>query len=611
MSREAVIARANELAQAGRVDDARALLAAFAEQQKQAAPAPKPTGPYKAPVQPSPDQPVQFDTQPFWDTMKQFRRGATFGLWRDDEGEQRLKDAGMEGVVTGANIAGGISTGGLAAAKVLGTQGIKNAPLLARAGASVGVGAAEGGLVGGAYSEAEDSAGMYEDIGSGMAWGAGGGFLGPIFSRLGRGARTMSGFGGEERAMGRIGELLKSTGLSPEEIAGRLNKLGPGATLGDLDRWMTAELREALSQSTPEARAALDFLERRLTTGRERIGGSLKEAIDAPYTSKEVRAMNASDQIDAARPMYEEAMETVVDAGKYPALKRLLQFKPIQDAIAAARKSLSYSDEPAGAFKILHVAKTKLDDQIAYAKRNGFDSEARDLINLKNQLLTQMDDMAADQGYNYAEARKFWADASARERALETGESLFRGRKSISEVEDQLAGMSLAERQSFLSGASEAAMEQLAYSSVKDPAKIFNAKNTALLRQIIPDDGDFQRLLSTIEGESQKMISGQVAGGKVAMDQGILHGLGALVYGAAGNLNALAAVALNKIGTALSGMSNAQRAEAIKILTQTGIGPDEIEEIMRFSNRGVLDAATKGVTIAGGAMTGGALSEEE
>jgi hypothetical protein len=107
------------------------------------------------------------------------------------------------------------------------------------------------------------------------------------------------------------------------------------------------------------------------------------------------------------------------------------------------------------------------------------------------------------------------------------------------------------------------------------------------------------------------MISGQVASGKVGINQDTLHGLGALVYGAAGNMNALAAVALNRVGQALSGMGANQRKETIKLLTRTGMTPDEIQEIMRFSNRGTLDAATKGVTISGGAMTGGALAEDE
>ena len=47
-----------------------------------------------------------------------------------------------------------------------------------------------------------------------------------------------------------------------KDIVGRVFAEGKiPATRSDLDRWMTAELREALSQSPPEARAVLDALD--------------------------------------------------------------------------------------------------------------------------------------------------------------------------------------------------------------------------------------------------------------------------------------------------------------------------------------------------------------
>lgn len=522
--------------------------------------------------------------------------------------EEAAAQEAHPGTYLAGELAGGLTTGGAGAGRVAASQTIRQAPKLARFGAYSGLGAAEGAVAGAAYSTADEWDELAVDAGLGAGFGVAGSLVGPLLSGAGRLTRTLAGAGGEQRAMNRVGELLRATGLSPEEVAGQLNKLGPGSTLGDLDRWMTAELREALSKSTPEARAVLEALEQRTQAGRGRIAGQLSESLDAPATVAEQRAMSASDKIDAAKPMYDEAMETVVDVTKYPRLGRLVQFQPIKKAIRDAQKELSYGDRAVGTFDILHVAKRKLDDQIAFAKRNGLDDRARMLMGLKKDLLDQMDTMSADQGLAYREAREIYADASARDRALEAGQSLFRGRKSADEVGALVDGMSLAERQSFLSGSSEAAMEHLAYSTVKDPSKIFNAKNMALLRQVIPDDQNFQRLLSTIEAETQKMISGQVASGKVGINQDTLHGLGALVYGAAGNMNALAAVALNRVGQALSGMGANQRKETIKLLTRTGMTPDEIQEVMRFSNRGTLDAATKGVTISAGATTGGILA---
>ena len=55
-------------------------------------------------------------------------------------------------------IAGGLATGGLGGAKVLGSQAVRNAPGLARAGALVGTGAAEGAVYGAGTADAGERA---------------------------------------------------------------------------------------------------------------------------------------------------------------------------------------------------------------------------------------------------------------------------------------------------------------------------------------------------------------------------------------------------------------------------------------------------------------------
>jgi hypothetical protein len=196
VSREVVIEQANKLAAAGRDGDARALLQEWQKRQSKAEA--KSTGSkalmfYDEPYQPSPDQPVQFDTREFTDPMRQLASGMTLGTVKAPESAAR--------------------TGGYGAARFLGSQAVRGASIPGQIAASTGVGALEGGYTAGMYSTAQDSAGLMEDIGLGSILGIGGGALGEAATHGGRLLRRVFGGGNESAAKAKVADLMRQLGL--------------------------------------------------------------------------------------------------------------------------------------------------------------------------------------------------------------------------------------------------------------------------------------------------------------------------------------------------------------------------------------------------------------
>jgi hypothetical protein len=612
VSREVVIEQANKLAAAGRDDDARALLQEWQKRQSKAEA--KSTGSkalmfYDEPYQPSPDQPVQFDTREFTDPMRQLASGMTLGTVKAPESAARMKAEGREGLKTGAHIAGNLITGGYGAARFLGSQAVRGASIPGQIAASTGVGALEGGYTAGMYSTAQDSAGLMEDIGLGSILGIGGGALGEAATHGGRLLRRVFGGGNESAAKAKVADLMRQLGLEENQVLAEIASLGEGATLADIDDHFALLLRQSMSGNPGSVgrQVQRNYVER-AEGARNRVAREVESGIDAQYTPGEVREMVRSDQIDSAGVMYKEAFDdAVVDITKHPGLGRLTKNPHVEDALRLANDRLKAADRPYGAFEVLHETRRILGQRAG----SGQDMALRShYAQLKDRMTHYLDTIADEQGFSYEEARKMYADSMQRKGALESGEKLFKGgAKDPGEVGEYFDEFSSGEADAFLAGAGQSARNRANWSSIKDPGKVFNEQNMQVLRQIM-DPEDFARFEQRVAAEARKMRTSNIVATSAGLDTAGLSGAGALVYSAGGNWTALAAVAMNKVADILQGMTPRAKDEAMKLLSKAGWTTDELQELLRFHNRGVLDAGTKGVTISAGAQAGGALAED-
>jgi hypothetical protein len=414
-----------------------------------------------------------------------------------------------------------------------------------------------------------------EDIGLGSILGIGGGALGEAATHGGRLLRRVFGGGNESAAKAKVADLMRQLGLEENQVLAEIASLGEGATLADIDDHFALLLRQSMSGNPGSVgrQVQRNYVER-AEGARNRVAREVESGIDAQYTPGEVREMVRSDQIDSAGVMYKEAFDdAVVDITKHPGLGRLTKNPHVEDALRLANDRLKAADRPYGAFEVLHETRRILGQRAG----SGQDMALRS---------------------HYAQL------------ALESGEKLFKGgAKDPGEVGEYFDEFSSGEADAFLAGAGQSARNRANWSSIKDPGKVFNEQNMQVLRQIM-DPEDFARFEQRVAAEARKMRTSNIVATSAGLDTAGLSGAGALVYSAGGNWTALAAVAMNKVADILQGMTPRAKDEAMKLLSKAGWTTDELQELLRFHNRGVLDAGTKGVTISAGAQAGGALAED-
>lgn len=436
------------------------------------------------------DRAFRAGESPNRDVVRQFAQGATFGFSDEatamivaaaakalNSGDTRpfneiyqevvkSERAGMEqfaedhpGKAFLAEAAGGVATGGLVGAKLIG-KAAQHAEKVPKWVSALIVGGAEGGLYG--AGTAEEGGRQTGAVGGAITGAA----IAPAFGGLVNVATALLGDAGRF-AVKRLSETpanearrviraaAESAGLNADDIVRKYERLGPEGLLLDTDENFRGLMRAMTDQFGAAKREARDILEDRQFGQIDRIVRELEDStgMSADDFLGEMRNI-AERRAASAGPLYQSAFqvepsEAMIDmAATRPSLMPLLE---------TALKSAQDAGEDVTEFtmKHFHLAKMKIDDAIEKNMREGNRSRARDLMTLKNDLLAEMDDVAPD----YGAARNLYAGDSS---MLDAGEL---GRKFHSYSPDDIAeltrGMGNSEKEMFKLGAVKSIVDRL------------------------------------------------------------------------------------------------------------------------------------------------------
>ena len=378
-----------------------------------------------------------------------------------DERKQFRED--NPGTALAAELAGGLATGGAGATKLLASLP-KTMPTLAKL---MAVGATEGGIYGTAAA----------DRGERVKGGAIGAGLGSALAPVGQLA------GGVGRGVGRymapkakhvllgspardarreLTSILSREGVDNiDELAsqsGRLNK-----TLADVSEGAKATAAGiAADVDNPKIAAMSEtFLKQRNKDLTKRSLSSLDEALDLPssITTRDAIQSVSKAKSEAASRLYGQAEKIPYQPSQY--VRTMLSDKgpkEVQSALKKAMDQVSVSraaGDEVGHFALIDQLKKNLDDQIMVHMRQGSKNAAKNLIRVKNKILTDID----AQNPAYKEARDTFAGHSAMEDAAERGKSLFKD--NIDDLGDYLETLSASERTMHLFGVKQAVRDKL------------------------------------------------------------------------------------------------------------------------------------------------------
>jgi hypothetical protein len=362
--------------------------------------------------------------------------------------------------------------------------------------ASSGIGALSGGLYG--LGSGEGQEGRMEEAQRLGTYGAFGGPVGVGAAKLARGVgRVASPL--TDRAKKLFGDV---TGTTPQKLAPTTDELiegqakiaapqeapkaytsvekslkrdfgedydnllraykGGDMSLADFYGKRTQSLAEAAALFPAGREIAEEAIEKKAGGAYDRLLSSVRKnisGVDAYYTTAEDLANAGRSK---AAPLYEKAYQDVLTD------TQPLQMPEVQDALARAYKQ--YPTKLKGvepnSIEALDYAKKVLDDDIGKAFRAGEKNLAGSRVDVKNRLVSAMDEASP----SYAQARKEAADYLTIQSAMDNGKAALKADPEI--VSQTVKNLTPQERDAYRIGFGKAIRDEL--NKVREGANPFN-----------------------------------------------------------------------------------------------------------------------------------------
>lgn len=354
-----------------------------------------------------------------------------------------------QGLATGLGPAQSVQT---AAPQVMSQFAVRSGPsLLGR----IGTGAAVGGGQGGLYSFLSGEGGFTERM-KRVPMGAGiGAAFGAAFPAVSAGIGALRGRwtdkGLDQKALGKVADMLDSTTMSADEAANVASQQG---NLG-----MIADVNPGMQQATGGTSAAggAGVIGPRLSYRREgakdRVGKYLDDTFGS-YIGPQAVKEAVADARAPAGPAYELAKQHVVDPEDAltkidDLLKTYSPKSPLGSMLQGYRGQLvDDAGNVIGQGNIVHGVREQLDDQINKLYRAGEGKAAGRLKEVRQEL----DKVLKGQIPGFAEADQLWSETAKVDEAYRWGKDEVLGRIHPGEVEAKLKGMPYPENAAARAG---------------------------------------------------------------------------------------------------------------------------------------------------------------
>lgn len=452
-----------------------------------------------------------------------FDKNRSFGeIYADSMADFKREREGFKkenpALATTAEIGGALATGGLGMTKAL----PKVAPAgssMARKGAGLfGIGAAEGGLYGAATAEDRIEGGLQgAAMGGPLALVASPllGLLGGATKNIGKWAYQKITDTPKKEVERALRAAADAEGLDPNEIVKLLDDLGPEATLMDLGDNFRMLTRTQTSKVGPAKTKVNQFIDQRQKGQQGRLLETIEDTsgLSAKDFKGSVNALSQRMQEEAG-PLYQAAYATPFEVT--PKIKAIISKGSGKAAYNRALKS--FQDETGSGYsggnvEILDYVKRELDDMAGAAARAGKKNKARQITNLKNDLVAEIDAAVPE----YAQARQIWETGSSAKESAELGQNLFKTHPD--DLAEEIANMTDAEQRLFRMGGMRAVEDKLGNLGVsRDAAKNLSDKPVMKRRLGLLFD-DPEPVLKQIEAEAAfTQTKNKVRGGSITQE---------------------------------------------------------------------------------------------
>ena len=407
-----------------------------------------------------------------------------------------------------------------------------------------------------------------------------------------------------------LANIMIREGISPEEAATKLLKLGPEGMPADLGVGFSRLLRAASNKIPRIEGLAATKLKDRQAGQSGRIEDSLDDATGTPMLSVDDEIMRLNS-VEGPRvtQLYNEAREQpMAFSEKLTAL--INGNNSVGRANKAAQARLAdkkAAGDVVGDIDMIDAIKQELDDQIGVALRSGEKNKMRDLVRLKNIMIDEADAAVP----KYKEARDAFAGKAQLENAADAGAEFFKMKPR--DVEAFVQSMGESEKRMFRLGAKQALTDKLDAKNInRDAVAALFSKggDVRKLKALFDDDEKFKVFSETLEREANFILTRRAAQAnsqtaKQLFDDdtfaNAMNDSAALLGDPIASANALQRI-FTGIKSRKNGKANIDALEkAGDILLQSGMQPNKLEALLRRGSseqisRALDNAIKKGAT---------------
>jgi len=488
-------------------------------------------------------------------------------IGEQEEEEAQLPTAERAGIVAG-EIAPYLTTGASTGAKILGATGSK---LLA----GIGAGAIGGGVSTGlGVKEEAGLSSRAEETARGTALGGlSAGLLSSAGKAIGAGKRFF-------RA--KTPEDVLAKGLPAGQTAEILDKLRTGSEeviLPDVAGDAMKGLTRALGKTKGGKDLINEALEKRSEAALTRVRNELTKVspVDSYFGSLDDLAKARSE---VAAPLYKKAFDkgTALDVNKNKEL-----FEKIAPDLADARRKFRLGDEiKDDSIVMLDAAKKSLDDKIGKSFRQGEKQEARALMEIKNDLVSKLDQLNPD----YKKARQVFSDFASIENAQQQGLQFNKLRPE--QLKKYIGNLSPSEQEAFRIGVRENLDKITAKSTTSPAKKIFgNTEIQNQLKAVFPDSKSYnefkQRMLEEIQFADTKfkVLGGSRTDINLASEEEFLNKVAEVgAAGVTGGKSTLIGATARSLKNKFSGISEKNAKQLASVIVNRGKSIETLEKIL-------------------------------
>lgn len=319
-----------------------------------------------------------------------------------------------------------------------------------------------------------------------------------------------------------LAEAMQREGMSPDDVAKMLDDLGKDGMPADIGPSFQRLLRVAANELPRIEGRGRGVFAARQAGQASRLTSALDDVAGVP-------GLTLDDELTRMEQVFKPVIDDLYSQARAKPLaiprniQSILDNAPdAKEALAAAQRTLANKravGDQIGHLDVIDAVKQNLDDRIGALIRAGENNKARDILRIKNTIVSMADEAIPE----YGQARQLYAGKVSLETAADLGQNYLK--LNPREMRDYISTMGESELRMFRLGAKQAILDRVDMTRTSSDLyrQIFGKNGDSnKLRMLFPSQEGFDAFQNTMKRElTYKITENAFRGNSTTIKQGL------------------------------------------------------------------------------------------